>query len=98
MSSAAPAATAHQVHRARGAGVRRAARLSSRSGTTRSAEMSQSPDGAAANGAEREKAPRYLKRMRPADVAALVERDPRLIVPVGTCEQHGPHLPIGADT
>jgi creatinine amidohydrolase len=36
--------------------------------------------------------------MRPPDVAALIERDPRLIVPVGTCEQHGPHLPMGGDT
>jgi creatinine amidohydrolase len=36
--------------------------------------------------------------MRPAEIAALVERDPRLIVPVGTCEQHGPHLPLGCDT
>ena len=24
-------------------------------------------------------------------------RDPRLLVPVGTCEQHGPHLPLGCD-
>lgn len=36
--------------------------------------------------------------MRPADIAALVERDPRLIIPVGTCEQHGPHMPLGCDT
>ncbi len=36
--------------------------------------------------------------MRPGEVAALIEIDPRLIVPVGTCEQHGPHLPLGSDT
>jgi len=36
--------------------------------------------------------------MRPAEIAALAEHDTRLIVPVGTCEQHGPHLPIGCDT
>jgi creatinine amidohydrolase len=42
--------------------------------------------------------PRRLKRMRPIDIATLVERDPRLIVPVGTCEQHGPHMPMGCDT
>jgi creatinine amidohydrolase len=32
------------------------------------------------------------------DVAAHLERDRRLILPVGTCEQSGPHLPIGAGT
>src|SRR5678810_701341 len=53
-------------------------------------EMTQPPvDGAS---------PRRLKQMRPAEVAAIIERDPRLIVPVGTCEQHGPHLPLGSDT
>ena len=36
--------------------------------------------------------------MRPAEIAALVERDPRLIIPIGTCEQHGPHMPLGCDT
>lgn len=36
--------------------------------------------------------------MRPAEVAATLAADQRLIVPIGTCEQHGPHLPLGADT
>lgn len=42
--------------------------------------------------------PRRLKELIPADVAAILAEDPRLIVPVGTCEQHGPHLPLGCDT
>ncbi len=36
--------------------------------------------------------------MRPAEVAATLAADPRLILPIGTCEQHGPHMPLGADT
>lgn len=36
--------------------------------------------------------------MGPAQVAAIMSADPRLIVPVGTCEQHGPHLPLGCAT
>ena len=43
-------------------------------------------------------APRRLKELAPSQVAALLADDPRLIVPVGTCEQHGPHLPLGCDT
>ncbi|HUO52345.1 MAG TPA: creatininase family protein [Gemmatimonadaceae bacterium] len=43
-------------------------------------------------------APRRLKEMTPAEVAALVAEDPRLIVPVGSCEPRGPHLPIGGAT
>src|SRR4051812_25646251 len=50
------------------------------------------PDTPAAN------RPRRLKHMRPHEVAAAVKRDPRLIIPVGTCEQHGPHLPLGSDS
>jgi creatinine amidohydrolase len=36
--------------------------------------------------------------MRRAEVSALIDTDPRLILPSGTCEQHGPHLPLGCDT
>src|SRR4051812_29837564 len=42
--------------------------------------------------------PCRLKEMRPDQIAGILERDQRLIVPVGTCEQHGPHMPLGADT
>ncbi|HEX6534117.1 MAG TPA: creatininase family protein [Gemmatimonadaceae bacterium] len=42
--------------------------------------------------------PRCLKELGPAEVAAIIAADPRLIIPVGTCEQHGPHLPMGSAT
>jgi creatinine amidohydrolase len=42
--------------------------------------------------------PLLLKFLTPDEVASHIERDPRLIVPVGTTEQHGPHLPLGCDT
>ena len=42
--------------------------------------------------------PRRLKELTPGQVAEIVAADPRIIVPVGTCEQHGPHLPVGVDT
>jgi len=32
------------------------------------------------------------------EIAAHLERDRRLILPVGACDQHGPHLPLGAST
>jgi len=32
------------------------------------------------------------------EVAGALEHDARLIVPVGALEQHGPHLPLGANT
>ncbi|HEY7482409.1 MAG TPA: creatininase family protein [Gemmatimonadales bacterium] len=31
-------------------------------------------------------------------IGELLQRRPTLIVPVGTTEQHGPHLPLGCDT
>ena len=42
--------------------------------------------------------PRRIKDMRPDEVAEVLARDPRLIIPVGTCQQHGRHLPLGSDT
>jgi creatinine amidohydrolase len=41
---------------------------------------------------------RLLKLMAPGAVAEVAARDPRLIIPIGTCEQHGPHLPLGCAT
>ena len=43
-------------------------------------------------------APRRLKELLPSEISELLARDKRLLVPVGTCEQHGPHLPPGCDT
>ncbi len=43
------------------------------------------------------KAPLRLKEMTPDDVALAIASNPRLIVPAGTCEQHGSHLPMGTD-
>lgn len=43
-------------------------------------------------------APLRLKELLPSELAAAVVNDFRLIVPVGTCEPHGPHLPLGVDT
>ena len=42
--------------------------------------------------------PRRLKELPPDRVAAAIAADPRLIVPIGTCESIGPHLPVGSYT
>jgi creatinine amidohydrolase len=42
--------------------------------------------------------PLRVKELNPAQVSAALGNDPRLIIPIGTCEQHGPHLPLGCDT
>jgi creatinine amidohydrolase len=42
--------------------------------------------------------PLHLKVLTPTAVRDALARDSRLLVPVGTCEQHGPHLPLGCDT
>ncbi len=45
---------------------------------------------------DRTSAPRLAALTWP-EIAAWVRRDPRLIIPVGACVQHGPHLPLGTD-
>ncbi len=42
-------------------------------------------------------APLRLKEMTPDEVTLALRANPRLIVPAGTCEPHGPHLPLGSD-
>jgi creatinine amidohydrolase len=42
--------------------------------------------------------PWRLKEMTPGAVGQRLLERPTLIVPVGTTEQHGPHLPLGCDT
>jgi creatinine amidohydrolase len=39
-----------------------------------------------------------LDEMSWVDVAAHLARDARLLIPIGALEQHGPHLPLGANT
>lgn len=45
-----------------------------------------------------ERRPWRLKEMNPDQLRERLEARAALIVPVGTTEQHGPHLPLGCDT
>lgn len=42
--------------------------------------------------------PLRIKELTPEEARRALAANPTLIVPVGTCEQHGPHLPLGCDT
>jgi creatinine amidohydrolase len=42
--------------------------------------------------------PLRLKGLSPERVAAAIAADPRLIIPIGTNDPYGPHLPLGADS
>jgi creatinine amidohydrolase len=42
--------------------------------------------------------PYALDRLTWAEVAEHQQRDRRLLLPLGTCDPHGPHLPLGAST
>jgi len=42
--------------------------------------------------------PLRVREMSPDEVRRAIDAVPRLIIPVGTCEQHGPHMPLGADS
>jgi creatinine amidohydrolase len=39
-----------------------------------------------------------LAEMTWAEVAEYLERDHRLLIPIGSCEQHGRHLPLSTDS
>lgn len=48
--------------------------------------------------AKRSGAPLLITDLAWPEVAEYLTSDQRLILPVGTCEQHGRHLPLGTDT
>jgi len=41
--------------------------------------------------------PTRLEDLTWAQVADWFRRDPRILLPVGSCTRHGPHLPVGTD-
>ncbi len=56
------------------------------------------PGDSSVGSVEHQRNPLLLKHLRPADIASYMRSNPQLIIPVGTTEQHGPHLPLGCDT
>lgn len=42
--------------------------------------------------------PRHLAEMTWEEVAEILEQTDIVLVPVGSTEEHGPHMPLGADT
>jgi creatinine amidohydrolase len=46
----------------------------------------------------KESGPLHIKYLTPGEVRAYLTANPKLIVPVGVTEHHGPHLPMGCDT
>ena len=39
-----------------------------------------------------------FKHLPPLDKTRAMRSDPQLIIPAGTTEQHGPHIPLVCDT
>jgi len=37
-------------------------------------------------------------RLKASEIAALARRDAIVILPIGSTEQHGPHLPVQVDS
>ena len=58
----------------------------------------KNPGDSSAGSIEHQRNPLLLKHLSPADVAICLRKRPQLIIPVGTTELHGPHLPLGCDT
>lgn len=57
--------------------------------------MEQPTEGGGEAGGPR---PPRLAEMTWLAASRWIHRDPRLLLPVGTCVQHGPHLPLDTDT
>src|SRR6266571_1691232 len=41
---------------------------------------------------------RYFSELTQPEIAAQLKQNPLVILPAGSVEQHGPHLPTGTDT